>query len=56
LIAGDVEAVLADLDDHLPPVAALERVKQRPDGLWTHLHRWRSPRSRIGTVGSMIWA
>jgi hypothetical protein len=38
LIARDVKSVLANLNDHLTPVASLERVKQRADGVWTHLH------------------
>jgi probable phosphoglycerate mutase len=35
-----MQPIVANLDDHLPPITALERVKQRPDRFWTHLHRW----------------
>jgi probable phosphoglycerate mutase len=34
-----MEAILPDFDDHLAPVTSLEGVKQRTDGIWTHLHK-----------------
>jgi hypothetical protein len=34
-----MQTVLSDFDDHLSPVGALEGVKQRADGIWTHLHK-----------------
>jgi hypothetical protein len=42
-----VEAILADGDDHLAPVAAVEGVKKGLDRLWGHLHAFDSPRWRV---------
>jgi probable phosphoglycerate mutase len=35
-----MEAILPHFDNHLPPVRALEGVKQSADDIWTHLHKW----------------
>jgi hypothetical protein len=50
-----MQPVFADGDDHLAPVAAIEGVKQRLDGLWGHLHVSSSPRWRaVGSVTMIV--